>query len=509
MGKEPEFGPARMRGNEPEKSVDVSGCLEAAGASAGRGINLSKEGGFGFCQCMDWTQWVPQEKANLCFIVKAGRVLLIRKKRGLGAGKINAPGGKLELGETPEEAAIRETREEVGVTPLGLEERGLLRFQFTDGYSLLCWVFVARDLEGEPVSTDEADPIWVPLEAVPYEEMWADDSQWLPLVLAGGKFTGSFVFDQETMLEGEVSSHGEFQRVSKPRVVVAGCGFVGLATARRFHARGWEVTGVTHSAESAAALAGEGFSVVTCDITKPREVARVLGSQVGLDAVVHCASSGRGGEEAYRQVYLRGAQVLIGTLAPRNALFTSSTSVYAQTDGEWVSEASEAEPTRETGRILRETEQWVIEHGGAVCRLSGIYGPGRSVLLRKYFAGEAVLEGDGTRWINQIHRDDAAEGIWAVVSQRRPGIFNVGDDRPLAQEELYRELRIRFGGADLPRVPEDRNRKRGWTHKRVSNAKLRSLGWSPRFSSFFEALQHDPDLVAQAQRVDLPQSSAE
>src|SRR6478672_5496100 len=109
---------------------------------------------------MDWTNWQPRERANLCFIVKAGRVLLIRKKRGLGAGKINGPGGKLEPGETALASAIREAQEEVGVTPLHLSARGNLRFQFADGYSLECAVFIATDLVGEPVETDEAAPFW-------------------------------------------------------------------------------------------------------------------------------------------------------------------------------------------------------------------------------------------------------------------------------------------------------------------------------------------------------------
>ena len=91
-------------------------------------------------------------------------MLLIRKKRGLGAGKINGPGGKIEPGETALASAIRETQEEIGVTPLGVEERGVLHFQFTDGYSLHCTVFVARDFEGEPIETAEALPMWFPVD---------------------------------------------------------------------------------------------------------------------------------------------------------------------------------------------------------------------------------------------------------------------------------------------------------------------------------------------------------
>jgi len=447
---------------------------------------------------MDWTTWIPSERANLCFIIKGGRVLLIHKKRGLGAGKINAPGGKLEPGETGLEAAIRETQEEVGVTPLHLEERGLLRFQFTDGYSLSCLVFVAHDLLGEPVSTPEADPIWVPVDEVPYTEMWADDREWLPTILEGGTFTGSFLFDGERMVEKHVRLHGPFQAGRGRSALVAGCGFVGLATARLLHHAGWRVVGCTHSEESAAALSGEAFPVVACDISQEASVESALGGMHGLDLVLHCASSGKGGADAYRQVYLRGAQLLGGILAPRNLIFTSSTSVYAQVDGEWVTEESPAEPPRETGQILLETERWVLSHGGSVARLAGIYGPGRSVLLRKFFSREAIIEGDGRRWINQIHRDDAARGLLHLAESRAPGLFNLGDSVPLEQRALYEDLARRFNQPLPPEGPINLDRKRGWTHKQVSNSKLRALGWTPAFPSFLDAVELDPGLVAGA-----------
>ena len=153
---------------------------------------------------MDWTQWIPRERANLCFIVKDGRILLIRKKRGLGAGKINGPGGKIEPGESALDSAIRETQEEIGVTPLGVEERGVLYFQFADGYSLHCTVFQAQDLDGEPVETVEATPLWVPLDAIPYEEMWEDDRHWLPEMLDGACFDAWFEFDGDRMLSKRV-----------------------------------------------------------------------------------------------------------------------------------------------------------------------------------------------------------------------------------------------------------------------------------------------------------------
>jgi 8-oxo-dGTP diphosphatase len=133
-------------------------------------------------------------------LIQDGKILLIRKKRGLGAGKINGPGGRIEPGEEPHECAVRETSEEVGLTPLDVQNRGELHFQFADGYSLHCTVFVANEYTGELVETDEALPIWTPLESIPYEEMWADDIHWLPGVVSGGTFRGYFHFDGEKML---------------------------------------------------------------------------------------------------------------------------------------------------------------------------------------------------------------------------------------------------------------------------------------------------------------------
>jgi 8-oxo-dGTP diphosphatase len=148
--------------------------------------------------------WTPTEIANLCFIIRDGQVLLIRKKRGLGAGKVNAPGGKVEPGETPLEAAIRETIEEVGVRPVEPRHAGELFFSFTDGYRLHCHVFRAEDCEGEAHETAEADPFWVPTGEIPYDEMWADDRHWLPHLLANVTFMGHFEFDGDKLLRRRV-----------------------------------------------------------------------------------------------------------------------------------------------------------------------------------------------------------------------------------------------------------------------------------------------------------------
>ena len=275
------------------------------------------------------------------------------------------------------------------------------------------------------------------------------------------------------------------------RVLVVGCGFVGEATADLFHARGWEVFGWTHSAESAARLSAEKpYRVSAHDITVAESVnvaARELQASGLIDVLVDCVSSGRGGGvEQYRRVYLDGARHLSAAVWAARFVYTGSTSVYAQLDGGWVDEESPAVPDRETGRVLRETEAVVLAApGGIVARLAGIYGSGRSVLLKKFLEGDAVVEGDGGRWLNQIHREDAAAALFRLAqADAFPGIYNVADGTPLTQRELYRGLAERFGREMPPSGPEDRNRKRGWTSKRVSNAKVKALGWEPRYPSF-------------------------
>ncbi|MDX6767339.1 MAG: 8-oxo-dGTP diphosphatase [Candidatus Methylacidiphilales bacterium] len=137
----------------------------------------------------------PRERAVLCFIIREERILLIRKKRGLGAGKINAPGGRIEPGESALQAAVRETREEVGLFPEDPVLAGELFFQFADGHSIHCAVFTARGCSGEMVETDEAEPFWESVEKIPYAQMWADDIYWIPEMLAGRLFAGYFTFD--------------------------------------------------------------------------------------------------------------------------------------------------------------------------------------------------------------------------------------------------------------------------------------------------------------------------
>ncbi len=153
---------------------------------------------------IDWENWNPKERATLMFIRQKGQLLMIHKKRGLGAGYYNAAGGRMEPGETPLECAIRETQEELCITPRDPEHAGTVMFQFVDGHSIHGEIFIASEFEGTPTETEEAIPIWFHENDLPYHNMWADDPVWLPKLLSGEKFTGRFIFDEKIMLDHEL-----------------------------------------------------------------------------------------------------------------------------------------------------------------------------------------------------------------------------------------------------------------------------------------------------------------
>ena len=273
-----------------------------------------------------------------------------------------------------------------------------------------------------------------------------------------------------------------------PRILIAGCGYVGQATADLFHAAGWDVEGWTASEESRAALSAKPYPSCQVDISNCDQVAERPGT---FDAVIHCASSRGGGVEFYRQIYLDGARNLLDRFAETKLFFTSITSVYAQCDGSWVTEESETQPVRDTALVLLETEKLVLERRGTVARLAGIYGPGRSALLSKFLAGTAIIDPESDRFVNQVHRHDIASAIFFLLTRetQETQIYNVVDDQPMLQTECYRWLAQRLDRPLPPIGKSTGQRKRGSSNKRVSNAKLRSLGWTPRYPTFVDAME--------------------
>ena len=144
--------------------------------------------------------WTPDLTGTLLFLKDGDRLLLMHKKRGHGAGRINAPGGKLEPGETPAACAVRETLEETGVTAIDPELRATFRFVDLVQPQWLGYIFLARAYRGGAVETEEGVPMWCAIEDIPYDRMWEDDRHWLPRLLAGERLEGEFLFDDGRLL---------------------------------------------------------------------------------------------------------------------------------------------------------------------------------------------------------------------------------------------------------------------------------------------------------------------
>jgi nucleoside-diphosphate-sugar epimerase len=296
------------------------------------------------------------------------------------------------------------------------------------------------------------------------------------------------------------------------RVLIVGCGYVGLPLGKELVRLGHEVSGLRRSALAAAELSRAGLQPLLADITQAESLAKLPRH---FDWVVNCAASGGGGADDYREIYLEGNRNLIAWLAGsplRKFIYTSSTSVYGQNDGSLVTEKSPVQPEAETAKVLVESENILLGHDGSrgrsphqgfpavVLRVAGIYGPGRGHWFKQYLRGAARIEGDGARWLNMIHRDDLIGCIIAALKNGRPGeIYNAAYDEPVSQLHFFQWLAqaldkplplsepaaVALAHSGESRENPDENRKRGVTNKRVSNRKLKmELGHQFKYPNF-------------------------
>jgi nucleoside-diphosphate-sugar epimerase len=275
------------------------------------------------------------------------------------------------------------------------------------------------------------------------------------------------------------------------RILIAGCGYVGLPLGAEFAQRGHTVFGLGR--QPGREMVAASIIPLAADITRP-ETLEPLPDE--FDWVVNCAASGGGSAEDYRRLYVEGNRHLVkwlGRRPPKKFVYTSSTSVYGQNDGSWVTEESPAESAAATAQVLRAAEaglQSAATRGfpAVILRVAGIYGPGRGHAFHQFLAGEARIEGDGSRHLNMIHRADVVGAIIAALERGTPGeIYNAVDDEPVTQLAFFTWL---AGGVNRPlppRVVADEGvwRKRGTTNKRVGNTKLHTrLEYHFKFPNF-------------------------
>ncbi len=282
-------------------------------------------------------------------------------------------------------------------------------------------------------------------------------------------------------------------------VAIVGCGYVGLELGRQLLEAGHEPIGVRRSATGLEAIEAAGFEAARADVTEPESLETVP----DVDAVVFAASSGGRGAEKAREVYVEGLEATVEAFGtrenpPERLVYTSSTGVHGDHDGDWVDEGTPVEPATEKTEVLAEAERVALEapeefgFDGTVARYAGLYGPER-YRLDRYLEGP-VTEG----YLNMVHRDDAAGSVAYLLSEglARGGVVQVVDDEPVSKwsfaDWLAAECDVdqpekrtkaeRLADGDL----SEATRRRILTSKRCSNEKLRELGYAFRYPTYRE-----------------------
>ena len=279
------------------------------------------------------------------------------------------------------------------------------------------------------------------------------------------------------------------------RVLIVGCGYVGVPLGAELFRLGHEVFGLRRNVTAKDELQAAGIHLLTGDVTQLKTLISVPRD---FDWVVNCVAAG-GQADNYRQVYLQGSRNLIEWLAPnppKKFVYTSSTSVYAQNDGSQVDELSPTDPLAETSKILVETENVLLtafaewRFPAIILRVAGIYGPERGYWFKQFLNGGAQIEGDGSRRLNMIHRDDLVGCVIAALEKGRPGeIYNAADDEPVSQLHFFQWLASVTNKTLPPCAPEnpEATRRRGVTNKCVLNQKLKTeLGYLFKHPTFRE-----------------------
>ncbi|HEX9049117.1 MAG TPA: NAD-dependent epimerase/dehydratase family protein [Anaeromyxobacter sp.] len=273
-------------------------------------------------------------------------------------------------------------------------------------------------------------------------------------------------------------------------VLVAGCGWLGTAIARRLVARGDRVTGVRRDPARAAALSWIGVSPLALDLAAP-------GAEVDLpavDAIVACQSASADGVAAYRAAYVDANRALLAAAARGGArafVYTGSTGVFGRRDGSDVDEATPPAPASATAEVLVEAERLVARAAepalrASIVRLSGLYGPGRTGLVERVRSGALALGPGDDAWMNFCHLEDAASVVLAALDRGRAGaVYHGSDAHPARRREVVEWIAGRIGIA-----PRRGDAPAGGASRRILSERTRTeLGVALAFPSFREGLE--------------------
>jgi len=268
-------------------------------------------------------------------------------------------------------------------------------------------------------------------------------------------------------------------------IVIAGCGDLGIETGLRFVAEGHRVVGLRRRGELVP------LPLVGRSVDLRHEVAPI---DPGTDVVVVALAAGSRDVDEYRATYVDGLRNVLDGIdasgSDARVIVVSSTAVYDVDDGSTVTEATPAVAATPTAGVLLEAESLLRERapGALLVRLSGVYGPGRERLIDQVRSGSARLAPGVSPHTNRIHRDDAAAALVHLATLDEPApTYLVTDDEPARLDDVYAFLAAELGAPEPPRDEDaEASGRQGAGNKRLSNALLRSTGWTPRFPSFRE-----------------------
>lgn len=283
------------------------------------------------------------------------------------------------------------------------------------------------------------------------------------------------------------------------RVAILGCGYVGIALGRQLQAAGHDPVGVRRSASGIEAIESAGFPAVEADVTD----AEALTAVPDVDALVFAASSGGRGADAARDIYVGGLRTVIESFGgrespPERLVYTSSTGVYGDQQGDWVDETTPLDPGTEKTSVLAKAEEVALQEApdngieGTVARFGGLYGPDR-YRLQRYLDGPVTAG-----YLNMVHRVDAAGAVKCLLDRdhAQGEVVLVVDDEPVDKHAFAdwlaaeagrdpppkQSIEKRLAGTDLSATARDRIR----AQKRCANNKLRALGYTFTYPTFRE-----------------------
>ena len=276
------------------------------------------------------------------------------------------------------------------------------------------------------------------------------------------------------------------------RVLIAGCGDLGERVARLLLARGDEV----HALRRHPPGGDDGIRWLSADLTRAETLAAL---PKRITRLIFLPAPHAREPDVYRAVFLDGLRNVLDALdaaSLERVLFVSSSAVYGEHGDGWVDETTPPSPPGFNGKVLLETEQWLMNRPvkSVVLRLAGLYGPGRMQLVERLRAGQARAPREHPHWANRIHVDDAAAAIVHLLSLRDPQPMYVGaDDTPLPLDVLYDELARLAGAPPVPSGPAPA----GIGSKRLSNARLKASGfrfrWPDSREGYAACIRNAPD----------------